>query len=384
MQPTDRELVDASATELQREPPALERGTLHRSVLLLAQPDVTDQVLAPLLSGAGYKLIAAHNIDQAIDLLERAEGLEDSDGVAVALVSGRTLDPQRADALCERLREAAHNPLQIILLADSPEVPADAADAVVAYPWGDRELLAQIHSQLLAQQRVNELVETLAGLLGSSLLNMQLTQSLRAELETQSSLRQELVHRVSTHIAALRDYLELEVRRLPLGVAREAMQGVLYRVRNLSARYDVMAALALEEPVDFARLAARIGQGVKAMYSPRSKLPLVVQGQLKLPASYGEPLALALNELITNAYRHAFPGGRFGKIIVGCGVDGDTAWCSVADNGVGMPDAQQHSDARVGGVQLVEQLVRRALGGSCSWQSANDGTTATLSFPYPR
>jgi two-component sensor histidine kinase len=261
---------------------------------------------------------------------------------------------------------------------DSAEATAEA-DAFLERSPEPQALLRLVQSQVRVAQQIAELETSRASLLSAAMLSMQLTQSMRSELGMQQTLHHELLHRVQTHIGALRDYLDLEVRRLPLGIAREAMRGVFYRVRNLSSMYDTMAMLAMNEVVDFGQLAEKISQGVKAMYSPRSKLPVVVEGQLFLPSTSASPLTLVVNELVTNAYKHAFPGGRFGTIHISCGQEDDKAWCTVSDDGVGvdLPLKTRPNS----GVHLVRQLVRRTLGGECSWQRSDQGTIAKVQFP---
>jgi two-component sensor histidine kinase len=49
------------------------------------------------------------------------------------------------------------------------------------------------------------------------------------------------------------------------------------------------------------------------------------------------PAGLVINEVITNAFKHAFPGGRDGKIIITCLRKGDHYYVAVQDDGVGLP-----------------------------------------------
>ena len=340
-------------------------------VLLLADSGDTADSLGATLDDAGYEIQQAATLDEGVTLLEAP------DPPLVALVAGGT-SWHLHDAI-QLLRAVGPPALRVIVVGAADDDVVSDADADLSASSQADDVVDLIDSQLRVAQQIAALEGSRAVMLGTALLAIELNQSMRSELEAQRTLHHELLHRVQTHIGALRDYLELEVRRLPLGIAREAMRGVLYRVRNLSAMYETMAMLTMEDPVDFGRLVAKIGQGVKAMYSPRSKLPVVVEGQLLLPASCASPLMLIVNELVTNAYRHAFPGGRFGTIRVSCGRDDERGWCAIADDGVGMelpPRARPN-----GGIQLVRHLVRRSLGGECRWESAGQGVVATVRFP---
>jgi two-component sensor histidine kinase len=245
----------------------------------------------------------------------------------------------------------------------------------------------ELHERFLyalqAHQRtarhIQYLEEGQISLVGAAFFSAQAAQLNRSELLTQQLLHKELLHRVHTHVVALRDYLELEVKRVPIGIAREAMWGVLYRVRHLSALYETMFVLGSEEQLEISSLLAKVSYGLKALYSPRSKLPIVVEGELHMSVNSASALIVIINELVTNAFRHAFPGGRFGAIRVICGRSEDTGWCKVIDDGVGieLPSAVPHN----GGITLVRQIARRTLGGHCNWENSGKGTIATVQFP---
>ena len=87
-------------------------------------------------------------------------------------------------------------------------------------------------------------------------------------------------------------------------------------------------------------------------------------------------LGLVVNELVTNAVKHAFPEGRDGVILVRFTRTG-TGWrLEVADNGVGMDVTQRKAGLGTG---LVEQFVRQAEG-TLTLESRG-GTQAYLDLP---
>jgi len=92
------------------------------------------------------------------------------------------------------------------------------------------------------------------------------------------------------------------------------------------------------------------------------------------------PCGLALNELIVNSIKHAFPGGRTGTIRVGLfrGEPGILV-LSVADDGVGFPAGFDfRNDGRIG-LQTVVSLVEGQLHGTISCESGR-GTICTATI----
>ena len=69
-------------------------------------------------------------------------------------------------------------------------------------------------------------------------------------------------------------------------------------------------------------------------------------------------LGLIVTELVINALKHAFPGLRHGKIVVGYQSHGPNWTMSVSDNGVGMPSEPGAAKSGLG-TNIVEALARQ-------------------------
>jgi len=72
------------------------------------------------------------------------------------------------------------------------------------------------------------------------------------------------------------------------------------------------------------------------------------------------PLGLIINELITNAYKYAFPGNRTGTILISLLPAGQGRYCiSVRDDGIGLPADYSMTDTRTMGSQIIRMLVEQ-------------------------
>jgi two-component sensor histidine kinase len=93
-------------------------------------------------------------------------------------------------------------------------------------------------------------------------------------------------------------------------------------------------------------------------------------------------MALLVTEAVSNALKHAFPGGRPGKITVSLERRPTEALLTVADNGVGLPDGGSKADpdqAEGIGLTLIEMLAKQ-IGGELAISVAQ-GTRLSLRFP---
>ena len=91
------------------------------------------------------------------------------------------------------------------------------------------------------------------------------------------------------------------------------------------------------------------------------------------------PFGLLVNELTTNAVKHAFPGGA-GCVVLSVKQEGASIALTITDNGIGMKgkDAAPAPERR--GFNYVTIFVRQ-LGGTIAPASEGDGTTVKILLP---
>jgi len=94
------------------------------------------------------------------------------------------------------------------------------------------------------------------------------------------------------------------------------------------------------------------------------------------------PLGLIVNELFSNASKHAFADGRSGRIDITVGVTDGGVRINVVDDGIGLPDDIGNLASTSLGLKLVRSLSSQ-LDASFDLQSGS-GTRATLVLPVSR
>ena len=93
------------------------------------------------------------------------------------------------------------------------------------------------------------------------------------------------------------------------------------------------------------------------------------------------PCGLILNELISNALKHAFPGGRQGELQITIRETENTEIeIVVRDNGLGLPDDVDIHAPRSLGLDLVSGLVKNQLDGQIEVKR-DKGTEFRIKFP---
>jgi two-component sensor histidine kinase len=101
----------------------------------------------------------------------------------------------------------------------------------------------------------------------------------------------------------------------------------------------------------------------------------------RLPYDEAVLLGLIVNELVSNAAKHAFPDGRAGRISIGFEALSTCSRLSVEDDGVGFDRGVRHRSDGGQGQDLVKGLSHQ-LGGDLVFDSGTDGSSFRLSIPY--
>lgn len=207
--------------------------------------------------------------------------------------------------------------------------------------------------------------------------------ALERALEEKTVLLNEVHHRVKNNLQVVSSLLNMQARRAPPEV-KHALEESQARVTAMALIHQmlyeghVFAHVVLGPYLD--RLCALLRQ---SHFGHRDKVELALSADeqpVSVDLQRAVPCGLLVNELVTNAIKHAFPGGRQGRIEVRLRrlADG-RGEIVVADNGVGLPQGVAPGVTRSLGFQLIPALAEQlesVIDIDCS-----NGTRFTISFP---
>jgi len=207
------------------------------------------------------------------------------------------------------------------------------------------------------------------------------TAELEAALEAQTTLLHEVDHRVKNNLQMISSLTIMQRRTIKDEATRHSLATMLERIEALStvhrrlyqskdvSRFDV-SDFAKDLVTDLLTASGR--SGIK----PKLELDPIV-----ISAEKATPVALMVNELVTNALKHAFKEGPDGTTAGRIGIkmsqpDGHFK-IEVSDDGVGMAEA--NGDASFG-MRLIKSLARQ-LHADIEWRDAGPGTKVVISMP---
>lgn len=175
-------------------------------------------------------------------------------------------------------------------------------------------------------------------------------------LREKAILLQELQHRVANSLQIIASVLMQSARRVKSDETRDHLYDAHSRVMSVAALQSQLAASrlgAVELRPYLTDLCRTIGASM--IRDPgQIRLEVSVDDSV-ISADSSVSVGLMVTELVINALKHAFPGGRPGRILVDYHSSGPTWALSVVDDGIGVP--VEPFDAKPGlGTSIVNGL----------------------------
>lgn len=200
--------------------------------------------------------------------------------------------------------------------------------------------------------------------------------------EEKQSMFRELQHRVKNSFATIASLVGLEADKAGNPDTREALGMIRGRIDTLSNLYAILYDTGNAREISLGQYLEKVATSLERSQLPgdgRVKIETRME-ELVMDAKRASSLGLVLNELLMNAVKYAFPGGREGKISVALGKEGDIIVVEVRDNGTGLPPGFDIGKSRGLGLVLVVMLTRQ-LGGEVRHESDGSGTAFRVTVP---
>lgn len=201
-------------------------------------------------------------------------------------------------------------------------------------------------------------------------------------LREKAILLQEIQHRVANSLQIIASVILQGARMVQSEETRAYLEDAHNRVMSVASLQQHLAQSDLGKVAlraYFQQLCESIGA---SMIRDHDQLQLEVRADDSLvSADVSISLGLVVTELVINALKHAFPGGRAGKVSVQY-ASGEADWkLSVSDDGVGMPKDALSASAGLG-TNIVAALAKQ-LDAHIDIAEARPGTTVSLVHARP-
>lgn len=169
----------------------------------------------------------------------------------------------------------------------------------------------------------------------------------------------------------------MQTRAITDPPARAAMESMRTRIEALGTVHRRLYQSTNVKLFDIGEFARDLVQELVLGSGRDIRLHLALD-VVHIPVEKASPVALIMNELITNALKHAFLDERQGRLWVTVEKDGTYAGIRIADDGVGMPGTARTKTTF--GTRMTETLARQ-LNAIITWTSNDPGTVANIRLP---
>ncbi|WP_233258783.1 GAF domain-containing protein [[Phormidium] sp. ETS-05] len=186
---------------------------------------------------------------------------------------------------------------------------------------------------------------------------------LKASLAEKEVLLKEIHHRVKNNLHVISSLLDLQSRTLDNKKDRQLFADSQNRIQAMALIHEQLYSSSDLGRLNFADYIKRMALQLLASYKVGSN---AVEYEINLPPVFlnletAIPCGLILNELISNALKHAFTDGVKGRILIG--LRGDELYhLTVADNGRGLPPNMDWEKTNSFGFRLIRILTKQIKG----------------------
>jgi len=202
------------------------------------------------------------------------------------------------------------------------------------------------------------------------------TAELEEALQKQTVLAHEIDHRVKNNLQMIASLVVMQSRTITDPETRASMQAMLARVEALSTAHRRLYQTKDTTSFDLADfIRDLVGDLVSAFGDGKLDLHLELEHQ-NMPADKAAPLALIVNELVTNSLKHAFANREGGKLGIRVHKPNGKLRIEVSDDGHGMNGKK---DSTSFGLRLVSSLARQ-LQAEIEWLDNGPGTKVRIDF----
>ncbi len=206
-------------------------------------------------------------------------------------------------------------------------------------------------------------------------------QKLKKSLSEKETLLKEIHHRVKNNLAVVTAMLDLQLMRTDCDTTKHMLGDSKARVKSMAFVHETLYQTENFSSIDMKSYIERLVKSIRGTFNSANKdieISVLTNGK-GLEMEKAIPLGLLLNELIVNAYKHAFKGLEKGKIFISVEVSDSGLEVVVQDNGVGFEKGKDlNSKANSLGMTLIKTLARQ-LKTSIELQSEPGNTRFCLS-----
>lgn len=211
-------------------------------------------------------------------------------------------------------------------------------------------------------------------------------QRLQKSLDEKEVLLKEIYHRTKNNMLVIISLMDLQVQDIEDEQVRTLFHETENRIRAMALVHEKLYQSQSLSDIDLGSYLQEIAESLLATMVVGNRIKLMSNFEsVPINIDYAVPLGLVINEIVTNAVKHAFPGKRSGSICLSIKKNqDDEIVLVVGDDGVGLPeDIDVQNSTSFGMRIIITSLVKMQLKGTLT-VNREYGTRYLIRFPEPK
>jgi two-component sensor histidine kinase/ligand-binding sensor domain-containing protein len=241
--------------------------------------------------------------------------------------------------------------------------------------------MIRLRIQTIREKELEKMVEARTKQLQMEIqMHKKTEQQLEISLQEKIVLIKEMHHRVKNNLTLIYALFELQISKIDDKNVATILSDSQFRLKSMAMLHEQLYQNELLANIQFDEFIQQLATGIQLTMGTEN-ITLKIQDQIdpvQLDINQSVPLGLLMNELITNAFKHAFKGREKGQISISLSFNDPDITLNIKDNGNGLPTDIDISKTDSLGLELVSTLVNQ-LNGTIDCE-INGGTSFTISF----
>jgi two-component sensor histidine kinase len=193
-------------------------------------------------------------------------------------------------------------------------------------------------------------------------------------------LLREIQHRVKNNLQMITALIRIETRNAQGKLDTAPFDRLAGRIASIQLVYKLLSEQGKDDQIDLGVYLSEIASSVMHAHAVEGiRLELKVDAY-PVSVNVAMPAGLVVNELLTNALKHAFVGRDGGTITLHSLADGDGCRVTISDDGIGLPEGMEWPKRGKLGALIVRSLRENAKADLKVESSPGKGTRINISF----
>lgn len=202
---------------------------------------------------------------------------------------------------------------------------------------------------------------------------------LEESLQEKDTLLAEIHHRVKNNLAVITSLMELQAMKSDKEELRDLLRMAQQRIQTIATIHELLYNAESLSYINFGENITHLVNSIEHMCAGTKNITIDIEAEyVALNIAQAIPCALIVNEVITNAFKHAFEERESGHLNIRLFEKDAIVFIEIEDNGIGLPQHFDSAQSSSIGMTIIHSLTEQ-LDGDLTF-SSNHGTKVSFSF----